>query len=243
MADSTKAPKGWLIAALIFFLLALLGCGVGIYGTTKLVNVASDAANTTSFGDQLSYRGTSSEALILLSGPAVCRVQGAAGESVNLREVSNLDVEANGQSFNAFLLFDTTEGQVYDVICGDTTGTGEYSIISNPGVAVLGSLAAGALASVVFFVFALVCFIVGLVRRSGWKKRNNAPPAAYGAPAGYAPPPTGAQNPYQQPPPGAPQQAPPPPAQPQQPPPPPAQPQQPPPPPQQPPEPPAPPAQ
>jgi hypothetical protein len=253
MANRTSKPKGALIAALIFFVLGLAGCGVAAATTipfiSDLVDWVSDIENlarTNSMGDTVSFTADGDRGVALLSSEAACRGEGPGG-SISFEAYESFgpgtDVNLNGVDIAGYTLFDTQSGGEYTVTCG-SAGAGSFLVVTAPTFLADGLGAAGfgilaGLGGVLFMFIALILLIVGLVQRSSWKKRNQGPPAAaYGAPGatGAIPPPPGApaQVPPQQ---APPQQAPPPPqAPPQQAPPPPqAPPQQAPPPPQAPP--------
>ncbi len=248
MANRTSKPKGALIAALIFFLLGLAGCGVAAATTipfiSDLVDWVSDIENlarTNSMGDTVSFTADGDRGVALLSSEAACRGEGPGG-SISFEAYESFgpgtDVNLNGVDIAGYTLFDTQSGGEYTVTCG-SAGAGSFLVVTAPTFLADGLGAAGfgilaGLGGVLFMFIALILLIVGLVQRSSWKKRNQGPPAAaYGAPGatGAIPPPPGAPAPVppQQ---APPQQVPPPQAPPAQAPPPQAPPAQSPPPPQ-----------
>ncbi len=261
MADGTKAPKGALITGLVLILLAFGGCGFGcvsLSGFVGDVGDAIDSANTTPLNTPTSLRATGEAAIILTSdSSAVCLVADPSGADVKVDEPgagTSGSLDVNGETLDLSYTFETTAGTTYDVICGDEAGTltGNYAVAPIPGLGKLGGIAAGAGAGIFFFLLGLLFVIIGLVKRSKWKKNQNsfggpppggftAPPPPGGAaptpppPGGAAPPPPMAPTPPPMaptPPPMAPpaQQTPPPAAPPAQPTPPPAAPPAPPPP-------------
>jgi hypothetical protein len=241
MADSTKAPKGALITGLVLLLLAFGGCGYGCVSFTGFIGDVSDAidsASTTPLNQPTRLAATSEAAVILTStGTARCRVTDQSGTEVTLEDPgagTSGSLTVNGETLDLSSAFETNEGTTYDVICGDEAGTltGSYAVAPIPGLSALAGIGIGVASGFGLFLLGAIFLIVGLVKRSKWKKQRNAGGFSGGAPAqGYAPPPpgTGAVPP----PPGggftppAPGQAPPPPMPPQTPgqaPPPPAQP-------------------
>ena len=257
MANGTSKPKGALIAALIFFLLGLVGCGIAAATTipfiTDLVDWVSeidDFAQTNRMGESATFTADGEDGVVLLTSEAACTGEGPDG-AVRFDAYQSFgtgtNVDFNGQSYEGYQLFDTRTGASYTITCG-SGGAGSFIVITAPTFLIEGFGAAGfgilsGLGGAVFMFIAVILLIVGLVQRSSWKKRNQGPPpGAYGAP-GAVPPAPGAPGVAPPPPggvPGAQPQAPPPPAQqpgwgdpnPTQPPP--AQPQAPPPPAQQP---------
>jgi hypothetical protein len=222
MADGTKAPKGALIAGLVFILLAFGGCGYGCVSLTGFVGDIGDAidsANTTPLNTATTLRATGEAGIILTSdSTAVCLVADPSGAEVTVDEPAagtsgTLDV--NGETLDLAYTFETVAGTTYDVVCGDEAGTltGNYAVAPIPGLGKLGGIAAGAAAGFVFFFIGLLLVIIGLVKRSKWKKNRGVvgtpPPGGFTAPpppGGAVPPPPGGGLPPQ---PGA---APPPPA-------------------------------
>ncbi len=207
MANGTKAPKGALIAGVVLLLLGLGGCGAAAVGVASLASLAEDVTNTTPYGETTSFTSSSDAgALVLLSNQATCAgVDGSGNELVFEDPGGNITVDANGEQFTSALTFDTTDGETYELTCADSSGQqgGTYTVLKLPsilagGVGVL-VLAVGGLGGALFLVLGLIFLIVGLVKRSKWKKQNSsggpgAPmaPGGYGAPpapGGYAPPP------------------------------------------------------
>ncbi|UDY36813.1 hypothetical protein [Dermatobacter hominis] len=218
MADGPKPPKGWLIASLVCFLLALGGCGTGIAGLTTVAGTVDDIATTTPFGETTSFTAASDTgALVLLTDPADCTGTDGSGSSISFSTPSgSFTADANGQSFTEAQTFDTKDGESYELSCGSSDRIGgEYTVLKLPSFpgglaglafAILGGFGLGGL----LFIAAIIFLIVGLVRRSGWKKRNAGfapvggppPPGGFPPPPGGAVPPAPGQAPYGQPAPG-----------------------------------------
>jgi hypothetical protein len=226
MADGTKAPKGALITGLVLILLAFGGCGFGCVSLTGFVGDVSDAidsANTTPLNTPTSLLATGDGAIILTSdASAICLVADPSGADVKVDEPgagTSGSLDVNGETLDLSYTFETTAGTTYDVICGDEAGalTGNYAVAPIPGLGKLGGIAAGAGAGIFFFLVGLLFVIIGLVKRSKWKKNRNTfgtpPPGGFTAPpppggAAPTPPPPGGAAPTPPPPGGA---APPPP--------------------------------
>jgi hypothetical protein len=210
MADGTKAPKGALIAGLVFILLAFGGCGYGcvsIFGVFGDVADAIDSANLTDLNTATSLRATGENGIVLTSAStARCVVADPSGSEVALEDPpqgTTGSFERDGVTLDLQFVFDTTPGTTYDVFCGDELGnlTGSYLVAPIPNLGNIGGSFGGAIAGVIFFVLGVLFLIIGLVSRSRWKKRNagtftGGPPAggfaAPPAPGGAVPPPPGA---------------------------------------------------
>lgn len=231
MADGTKKPKGWLIASLVCFLLAIAGCGTTVVvGFGALSSLADDIVNSTPMGQETTFDATSGGvAGVLLTSNTVCEGQNDAGNPINFEEFgADTTVSSGNQEYTELQTFDTTEGTTYTIVCG-SEGGGEYTVIQLPSIFSsalgLGLLGGGFIGSGLLFLLAIIFLIVGLVKRSSWKKRNQgggAPPYGQAQPGGYqpggqTPPPPGGYQPGQapqpQPQPQQPGQAPPPPSQ------------------------------
>ena len=210
MADGPKAPKGFLIAGVICLVLALGGCATGIVGVTTIAGVASDIATTTPFGERTSFTAANDTgALVLLTQEADCTGTDGSGNDISFEVPGGtFTAEANGESFNAAKTFDTVEGESYELSCGgESASTGSFTVLKLPafpgGIAGLaGAILGGFLGGGLLFLLGVIFVIVGLVKRSGWKKRNGpgAPMMAAGGavpppPGGFVPPPGGAVPP------------------------------------------------
>ena len=219
MADGPKAPKGFLIASLICFVLALGGCGTGIVGVATLASVADDIATTTPFGESTSFTAANDTgALVLLTAEAQCTGQDGSGNAIKFDTPGgNITADSNGKSFNTARTFDTVDGESYELTCGgESTSTGDYTVLKLPSFpgglgGLVAALAGGFVGGGLFLLLAIIFLIVGLVKRSGWKKRNaggGAPmaPGAVPPQPGYPPAPGGVAPPA----PGAPAYPPPP---------------------------------
>ncbi len=179
MGDGTKKPKGWLIAALLCFLLGIAGCGAAGFGCQQLLSTIADidVSDTVPMGQESSFvAAEDGVAAVLLTSDTVCQGQDDGGGDVvfeNLAGTSNVTV--NEKDFNAILTFDVKKNVSYAIVCGDE-GVGEYTVIRLPsflssgfGIAAMtGGLFGGGL----MLLLALIFLIVGLVRRSSWKKRQ-----------------------------------------------------------------------
>ena len=83
MADGTKKPKGWLIAALICFLLALGGCGAFGYGCSQLVGIADDVTDTVPMGEAATFvAADDGKAIVLLSQDTLCEGTDDSGNDI-----------------------------------------------------------------------------------------------------------------------------------------------------------------
>jgi hypothetical protein len=215
MADTTSAPKGALVAGLVFILLSFAGCGYGCVSGTGLVSSISDAiesANSTPLNEPTTLAATGSNGIILTSDTsAICEVLDADGNSVTVSDPpsgASGTFESGGTTLELAYGFDTQEGDTYDVICGDPDAplTGSYAVASVPSLSGFGGLLAGVGFGGLFFLIGLVLLIVGLVQRSKWKKRSVAAPGGFGAPpmAGAPPAPGAPMTPGAPPAPGAP---------------------------------------
>ena len=212
MADPTKPPKGFLIAALVFLLVWLAGCGVGcgglIVGVKNLVDNASDA-ETAAVGEPFEFTANDSQAAIFTSSSATrCQVLGPDGPvSVESPDGASGSFESGGRDFELDFTFDTDDGASYDVDCVGPQGS-EFVVIGF-SLGFLAFLSAAGIGAV-GFVLGVIFLIIGLVRRSRWRKEQSsmqfpatippgygqAPPPGYGqAPAGQVPPPVQASPP------------------------------------------------
>ncbi len=210
MADRTSAPKGALITGVVFILLAFGGCGYGCASFVGFANELVDAAdgrNSVPVGTPTTFRATDSGAVILTTGSQVtCAVDGP-GE-IDLQSAptgTEGTFELNGRTFEFSYYFDTESGSEYRIQCGDglDDGGAEYVVAAFPIDRILIGFAGVGLGAL-FLVIGVILVIVGLVRRSKWKKQG-APGGGYGPPsaggygpppsAGYGPPPSGGYGP------------------------------------------------
>ncbi len=199
MADGTTAPKGALITGLVLLLLAFGGCGYGCVSGVGLFSDVADAissANTTPLNQPTTLRATGDNGLILTSSSsALCAVRDPNGNDVSIQEPgagTTGTLEVDGQQLDLSFVFDTTPGTTYDVICGDEAGTstGEYAVAPIPSLGAVGGLFAGIAGGFGLFILGAIFLIVGLVKRSKWKKNHTGSPGnGMGGPAGYAAPP------------------------------------------------------
>ncbi len=233
---SKPKPKGALIAALVFLLLGIAGCGYAAAKTvpyiSDVVDFATDVGKVNSMvpmGQELTFTSSGSDGIVLLTSEAVCSGEGSGG-AISFEGYQSFgpgtNVELGGAQISGYILFRTDSGTDYRVRCGDASSVGSYTATTAPGFLVdgapgfFGGIGAGLLGSL-FVIIAIILFIVGLVQRSSWKKRQQQPAYATqpGYPAGGAPPAPGqpapgygqappSSTPYQ-PPPLPPQQQPP----------------------------------
>jgi hypothetical protein len=213
MADATKAPKGALITGLVLLLLSFVGCGVGCVSFVGFAGDLTDVVEGTSsvaLGDSTTLAATGGTAIILASvSDLTCEGQEENGGTIDFEApptgaTGSVDT-TDGTTLNFEYSFDTVAGRNYLIQCSgsDFSGTGEYAVVPFPGFGKLATGGGGLAGGALFFVLGVIFLIVGLVKRSKWKKNQTA--FAGGGGGGYAPPPPGGAVP-----PG-PGQAPPPP--------------------------------
>jgi hypothetical protein len=201
MVEESKKPRGWLIAALICFLLAIAGCGTAGIGCQQLLSTIQDidTGNNVPMGQESGFVATSDGvAAVLLSSDNTCEGTDDAGKAVTFESLgSGTNVTVDGDEFDAILTFDVREDVSYALVCG-IEGAGEYTVVRLPsffssGLGVV-ALTGGFLGGGFFLLLALVFLIVGLVRRARWKKHRTGggiPPVAGTQPYGSIPPPPG----------------------------------------------------
>ena len=221
---TNKKPKTMLILALVSLLLGMSGCTVGVIGVVKIGSWASDVGRsfeqTPNGGTAVLQASRSGTALIFTDSSsrssATCTVEGPDG-AVKLDNGGLTIGNSDTAGYSGYGTFDTKEGGSYEVSCDDSfNSSGSFFVAQLPSLpGGLGGLVAGIFGGGFFLFLALVFFIIALVQRSSWKKKQNAPmmaPAygqAYPQP-GMAPAPPGyPQQGYPQQ--GYPQQAAPPP--------------------------------
>jgi hypothetical protein len=214
MADGTKKPKGWLIAALIAFLLSIAGCGAAGFGCSQLISVIQDidVTDTVPMGQESSFvAGDDGMAAVLLTSNAVCQGTDDEGGEITFDDLGGTStVSVNEKDFTTILTFDVKANGSYALVCGNE-GEGEYTVIRLPsflgsGAGIL-AMTGGFFAGGLFLLLAIIFLIVGLVRRSSWKKRQmggGLPPVAGGQAYGSVPPPPGGATGAVAPPMGAP---------------------------------------
>lgn len=201
MADRSSAPKGALITGLVLILLAFGGCG---YGCASFVGFGAQIAdavserNTHQLGTESTYTATGSNAVILTTTPAAtCSVNGGDVPLEAPPAGTDASVDLGRGTFELRYVFDATPGRDYRVFCStELSGSGEYAVADfdlSRIVVGLGGIAAGGL----LMVIGAILVIVGLVRRSKWKKAQNngygpPPGVGYSPPGGYGAPPPGA---------------------------------------------------
>ena len=216
MPNGTKAPKGALIAGLVFILLGFAGCGYGCVSFVGIIGDVSDAinsANTTPLNSPTTLVATGEAGIVLTSdSSARCLVNDPSGSEVTIRDPgagTSGTLEVNGETLELAYYFDTTVGTTYDVVCGDEAGatSGSYAVAPIPSFDGVAGIFTGGISGMVLFFIGLILLIVGLVQRSKWKKnRPMVPPGGIApiggmAPAGGAvPPPPGGFGPPSAPP-------------------------------------------
>jgi hypothetical protein len=200
MADGTKAPKGWIIAGVIFLLLGLGGCATAFAGVASLASLADDVTNTQPYGEVSSFTSDSNAgALVLLTSDAECVGVDGTGAAIEFSVPGgSFTVDTGQESFNNARTFETTRDETYELSCGDPLGvdTGSYTVLRLPSIlsGAVGALvlAGGGLGGALFLFLGVVFLVVGLVKRSKWKKNRagmvgTMPPS--GAPGGFGSPP------------------------------------------------------
>lgn len=199
-------PKGALIAALVFLLLGIGGCGFAAAKSvpyiSDLVDFATDldrVGRVVAMGEETSFTSSGSKGIALLSEEAVCTGEGPSGPVTFDAYESfgpTTSVDLGGVRMRGYVLFDIETGSEYTITCGDGSSFGSYTATTAPSFLVegapgfIGGIIAGFAGA--FFVFiSFILFIIGLVQRSSWKKKQNqGPPASggWGAPAQQVPP-------------------------------------------------------
>lgn len=208
MADGPKPPKGWLIAGLVMLGLALASCGAGGIGCASFINSIAKSAEesgSTPLGDETTFSASSDSGGLILSSVANpdCTGEDSNGNRIQFTSPSastSGNVTSGDTSYDLAYQFDTVQGESYTLRCeasGESSlSDGRYLVITVPSLGGVGLSVGAIFGGVGFAVLGVIFLIVGLVRRSGWKKRNGpGSGAATGMPPGYAPPPPGAAPP------------------------------------------------
>ncbi|MEI7886486.1 MAG: hypothetical protein WCJ04_03755 [Actinomycetes bacterium] len=202
-APASKPPKGALITGIVLMLLAFSSCGVGGLSCVSFAASFADilsGASTVALGETTSLDAASSTGVVVSSSADVaCEGQDENGSKVTFAEPSagsTGTVSSGGETFNFMYSFDTNSGSKYTVVCvGSELSDGQYAVASFPGFAKVGVGIAGIISGFFLIFLGAIFFIVGLVKRSKWKKRQGnsvtgPPTASSGDPAaGVAPPP------------------------------------------------------
>lgn len=199
MADGTKKPTGWLIAALVCVLLAIAGCGTAGFGCQQLLSTFSDidVGSEVPMGQESSFAAADDGVVaVLLTSDNECEGTDEAGRRITFEQFgSGTNVSVDGQEYDAIVTFDVEKGTSYSLVCG-REGSGGYTVVQLPSFFSSGfgivAMTGGFLGGGLFLLMALVFLIVGLVRRSRWKKRQvggGPSPVPGGESYGSVPPP------------------------------------------------------
>ena len=151
MANSQTKPKGALVAALVFFLLGIAGCGFAAVSAVPFISDLADFVSdldefvsNTPMGEQASFTAGGEDGLVLLSDEAACTGEGPDG-AVRFEAYEGFgtgtNVELNGTSMSGYILFETRSGADYSITCG-SAGTGSFLVTSAPTFLVEGALGA-----------------------------------------------------------------------------------------------------
>lgn len=199
----SKPPKGWLITGMILMLLAFSSCGVGGVSCVSFASSFADilsGASTVALGETTRLDAASSTGVVVSSSAeVVCEGEDENGNQVSFAEPSagsTGTVTSGGENLDFLYSFDTDPGMSYTVICaGSEFSEGQYAVASFPGFEKIGVGLAGIFSGLFLTFLGIIFLIVGLVKRSKWKKRQSGmvagpPAAASGMPSsGVAPPP------------------------------------------------------
>ncbi len=207
MADGTSPPKGWLIAGFVLLALALASCGAGGFACSRFVSDLGNAASesgSSAFGEETTFSASSDVGGLVLATSANpdCVGEDSQGRSIQFNSPgtgTSGTVSSGENSYDLAYSFDTVEGESYTIVCeggGSAGASGRYLVITVPSLGSIGLGVGGFFSGAFLALLGVICLIVGLVRRSGWKKRNGGgavPATSYAAPAagGFAPPPPG----------------------------------------------------
>jgi hypothetical protein len=178
----------------------MAGCGAAAVGLSGLAGVADDVSDVTPYGEEVRFRAPSGGGALLLStDPAPCEGSDGSGRPVDFDLLEGtFTVDAGGERFETARTFDTVEGDDYAIRCGTGAEVGSYSVVPMPNI--FGGISFGALAGLILggvfgggllVVLGIVFLIVGLVRRSRWKRdqAQGGPFGGGGTGTGYTPPP------------------------------------------------------
>ncbi len=206
MADGTSPPKGWLIAGFVLLALSLASCGAGGFACSRFVSDLGNAASesgSSAFGEVTTFSASSDVGGLVLATSANpdCVGEDSQGRSISFNSPgagTSGTVTSGQNSYDLAYSFDTIEGESYTIVCeggGSSSASGRYLVITVPSLGSVGVGIGGFFSGAFLALLGVISLIVGLVRRSGWKKRNGGavPAANYAAPApgGFAPPPPG----------------------------------------------------
>lgn len=198
--NGTKPPKGWLITGIVLLLLALAGCGGGALGCRSFVSEIQDLVDQ---GGRIPDGGTSRftahssvGAILATRSDTTCRGEDDQGGEMKLNAPSSTTegtFQTNDVTFRLRYIFDTVEGRTYSVTCTSPEATGEFLVVPFPGFGSLFAGLGGVAGGILAFVIGVICVIVGLVKRSGWRKRNAT--QVVSGPETMTPPPPGGFQP------------------------------------------------
>lgn len=201
---TARPPKGSLITGIILLLLALSSCGVGGLSCVSFGTSFTDiltGASTVALGETTNLDAASSTGVVVsTSADVVCEGEDENGSKVSFAEPSTGstgEISSGSDSYTFVYSFDTNPGSSYNVVCaGSEFSEGQYAVASFPGFGKLGVGVTGLLSGFFLTFLGLIFLIVGLVKRSRWKKRQAGPavgsppppPAAAGGAVATAPP-------------------------------------------------------
>ena len=183
---TARPPKGSLITGIILLLLALSSCGVGGLSCVSFASSFADiltGASTVALGETTSLEAESSTGVVATTSvDVVCEAEDENGSRVTFAEPttgSNGEFTSGSDTFTFVYSFDTNPGSSYNVVCaGSEFSEGQYAVSSFPGFGKLGVGFAGFLSGFFLTFLGLIFLIVGLVKRSRWKKRQVGPAAS-----------------------------------------------------------------
>lgn len=214
MAANGK-PKGLFFTGIALMTIALIGTIVGVVlGFSKAKDAVDrlDQLASVPLGETSTYSGDGSDASIWYKGKSAtgvaCQVADSNGSSVTIDTTTSTDFTSGESSYASVGSFPTAAGITYDVTCSSEFSNGSYAVGNIPigdlaigAVLILGSLLGG----FVLWAIGLVLWIISLVVRSSWKKKQQQP---FGGPTmtpgspfgqqpgtGMAPPPPGGYSP------------------------------------------------
>jgi len=213
--SGNKPPKLSLITGIILLFLALSSCGVGGLSCASFASFLAgiaDGASSVALGESTSLNAATSNALVLAtSADVLCVGQDENGNAVEFSRPSNNTTgtfTSGSDTFTFMYSFDTNRGSTYNVTCdrpdsAEGQAKGRYAVGSFPGFGKIGLGIAGLVSGFFLTLVGAVFLIVGLVKRSKWKKGQSAsgsgapssPPVPSAPPAPPTTPPPWTGNP------------------------------------------------